>query len=296
MSPSERATGNIYDLGYREYAGERLGRRHAVTSLFLYSLRAAFGLGRRTTAKIIPFALAAIAYVPAAIALGVAALVSEDIELWSHEGYYATIQITLMLFAAAVGPELVSRDQRTRVLSLYFSRALYRRDYAAAKTLAFVAAMLILTLGPQTLLFFGRGLASDSLPDYISDSGGDVIPIVVTAIVLSTMAACQGVAIASQTGRRAYATVSILAAFMLTGILADILSETSGTGVARIGALVSPFDVAEGVTFWIFNEPVDVGSTVDRANLAGWVWGGAALTHILVSAGIIYRRYERIPA
>lgn len=296
MSPSERVTGNIYDLGYREYAGERLGRRYAILSLFVFSLRAAFGLGRRTSAKIIPFALAAIAFVPAAIYLGVAALVSEDIELWSHEGYYTTIQITLMLFAAAVGPELVSRDQRTRVLSLYFSRALYRRDYAAAKTLAFMGAMLILTLGPQTLLFFGRGLASDSLPDYISDSSEDAIPIVLTAIVLSGMAACLGVAIASQTGRRAYATVAILAAFVLTGILADILSETSGTGLARIGALVSPFDVSEGVTYWIFDEPVDVGSTVDQANFAGWVWGLAAVAQIGASLAVIFRRYEKLPA
>ncbi len=295
MSPSERVTGNIYDLGYRAYGGERLGRRYAVLSLFTYSMRTAFGLGRRTSAKIIPFALASIAYIPAAIALGVAALLTEEITLWSHEGYYATIQITLMLFAAAIGPELVSRDQRTRVLSLYFSRALDRRDYAAAKTLAFVGAMLILTLGPQTLLFFGRALASDSLPDYLSENVDEMVPIVITAIVLSSMAACLGIAVASQTGRRAYGTVAILAIFVLTGILAEILSETSGTGGARIGALFSPFDVSEGVTYWIFNEPVDTGTTVDNANFAGWVWGLAALSHIGVSTAVILRRYEKIP-
>jgi ABC-2 type transport system permease protein len=68
MSQFEGHTGNIYDLGYRTYDGARLGRRYAIQSLFTYSLRSAFGLGRRTTSKIIPLALASFVFIPAAIA------------------------------------------------------------------------------------------------------------------------------------------------------------------------------------------------------------------------------------
>lgn len=296
MSPSERVAGNIYDLGYRTYDGARLGRRYAVASLFLYSMRAAFGLGRRTTAKIIPFALAALVFIPAAIALGVAALVSDDVELWSHEGYYGAIRIVLMLFAAAIAPELVSRDQRTRTLSLYFSRALERLDYAAAKTLALVAAMLILTLGPQTLLFIGRGLASNSVPDYLSDNSGDIVPIVVTAVGTSLLVALWGVAIASQTGRRAYGTIAILALFMLSALIAPILAETSGEAGARIGSLLSPFGICEGFTYWVFDQPLPSGATTDEANLQGWVWGAVMLGYIAALAAVIVRRYEKISA
>lgn len=296
MSPSERVAGNIYDLGYRNYEGARLGRRYAILSLFLYSLRAIFGLGRRTSAKIIPFTLAGFVFVPAAIALGVAALVSDEIELWSHEGYYGTIQVVLMLFAAAAAPELVSRDQRTRTLSLYFSRALARRDYAAAKGLGLIAAMLILTLGPQTLLFIGRGLASKSLPDYLSDHGEDVVPIVLTAVLISTLTALTGIAMAAQTPRRAYATIAILAFFLVTGVLAEILAETSGVTGARIGTLISPFDLSEGATYWIFNEPLPHGEANDTANLAGWVWAAVSVAYCVGLGALIFRRYERIPA
>lgn len=296
MSQSERATGNIYDLGYRNYDGARLGRPYAIQSLFTYSLRSAFGLGRRTTSKIIPFALASFVFIPAAIALGVAALVSDEIELWTHHGYYGAIAIVLMLFAAAVAPEMVSRDQRTRTLSLYFSRALQRHDYAAAKSLAVVAAMLILTLGPQTLLFIGRAFASDDVPDYLSHNANDIIPIILTAVFLSTLTGLVGVAIAAHTGRRAYGTIAILAVFMLTGIFAEVLAETSGAGGARIGALASPFDVSEGLTYWIFDEPLSEGTTVEQANFQGWVWGAVAATYIVALAAIIYRRYERIAA
>lgn len=296
MQPSERVAGSIYDLGYRTYDGLRLGRRYAVLSLFNYSLRSAFGLGRRTPTKIIPFTLTALVFIPAAIQLGIAAVVSDDITVFTHYGYYGGVELVLMLFAAAVAPELVSRDQRTRALSLYFSRALQRSDYAAAKTLALVAAMLVLTLGPQILLFFGRGLATESLPDYMSENAGDVFPIVTTALLLSGLASTLGIAIAAQTPRRAYATIGILAAFMLTGIFAEILGEISGTTGVRIGALLSPFDVAEGLTYWLFDQPPSTDSTVDLANFAGWMWGAAVLAYIVGLWGIIFRRYERISA
>jgi ABC-2 type transport system permease protein len=156
--------------------------------------------------------------------------------------------------------------------------------------------MLILTLGPQALLFLGRALATDSVPDYLSDNANDILPIVVTALLLSALTGLVGVAIAAHTGRRAYATIAILAAFVLTGIFAEVLAETSGTGGARIGALVSPFDVSEGFTYWIFDEPLTEGSTVEDANLQGWVWGAAAGAYIAALSAIIFRRYERIAA
>ena len=52
------ATGSIFDLGYRGYDGPRLGRRHAITTLFTQSLKWTFGIGRGGRAKIAPFALA----------------------------------------------------------------------------------------------------------------------------------------------------------------------------------------------------------------------------------------------
>lgn len=295
MSQSDRA-GNIYDLGYRTYDGARLGRPYAIQSLFTYSLRSAFGLGRRTTSKIIPVALASFVFIPAAIALGVAALVSDEIELWSHHGYYGAIAIVLMLFAAAVSPEMVSRDQRTRVLSLYFSRALKRSDYAAAKVLAVIAAMLILTLGPQTLLFVGRALATDSVPDYLADNAGDILPIIVTALALSSVIGLIGVAIASHTERRAYGTVAILAVFLLAPLIAGIVAETSGTTGARIATPLSPLDVAQGFTYWVFDERLPDGEALEIANLQGWVWGALVLAYIGILGAIILRRYERIAA
>ena len=124
-----RRRSNIYDLGYRHYDGPRIGRRGTLLTLYVHSLRSAFGLGRRATSKIFPFALAVFAFVPAIIQLGVGAIVSgvdQHVDLFKHEDYFTYVRIILVLFCAAVAPELVGRDQRNRTLSLYFSRAVSR--------------------------------------------------------------------------------------------------------------------------------------------------------------------------
>jgi ABC-2 type transport system permease protein len=47
-----RAAGTIYDLGYQQYGGARLGRVNAVRNLFTFSFRSAFGLGRGSRSKV----------------------------------------------------------------------------------------------------------------------------------------------------------------------------------------------------------------------------------------------------
>ena len=150
-------------------------------TLYVHGLRSTFGLGRRASSKIFPFALAIFAFVPAFIQLGVGAIDErghEHVELFKHEDYFKYVRIILVLFCAAVAPELVGRDQRNRTLALYFSRAVSPFDYTIAKFAALTSAMLVLTLGPQALLFIGNGMANDDLKGYISDNWDLVFPIV----------------------------------------------------------------------------------------------------------------------
>jgi hypothetical protein len=104
------------------------------------------------------------------------------------------------------------------------------------------------------------------------------------------------VAIAAHTARRAYATVAILAAFILTWIFANILAEASGQTAAAIGAVLSPFHIGQGFTYWVFDSRLPEGEALDVANLQGWVWGAVMLGYIAALSAIIFRRYERIPA
>ena len=162
VAAATSATGSIYDLGYQGYDGPRLGRRQAIAALFVHSLKASFGIGRGGRAKVVPIGLTALSIIPAVVAIGFQALLGRagggpsGVESpIRYDTYYGYVQTLVMLFVAAQASELLGRDQRYSVLSLYFSRALLRVDYALAKAAALVAAILVVVLTPQLLIFVG---------------------------------------------------------------------------------------------------------------------------------------------
>ena len=295
MSLQSDGAGSIYDLGYRRYDGVRLGRRHSVLSLYFYTLRGAFGLGRRSSSKIIPIAVAIIAFIPALIQLGIAAIVPAQFEIIKPENYYDYVQVIVALFCAAVAPEIVGRDQRTRTLSLYFSRALQRRDYALAKLAAFVTALLLLTLLPQAVLFLGSMLAANDIPQFLKDDWRQLPRIGVSGLLIASLMASLSLAIACQTSRRSYATVAVIALFLVTTPLANIFVRAAG-GVGRFAVLFSPFDLLAGTTQWVFDVTPDSQHIVSVADLPLLVYPVVTLAIIGIATAIILRRYERIAA
>ncbi|MBE0610399.1 MAG: hypothetical protein IH609_13555, partial [Dehalococcoidia bacterium] len=245
MPPADQRTGSIYDLGYRRYDGLRLGRQHAVLSLYFYTLRGAFGIGRRASSKIIPIVITVIAFLPALIQLGVAAIVSDEVDIIRPENYFGFVQVPVALFCAAIAPEITGRDMRQRTLSLYFSRALERRDYALAKLAAFATALMVLTLAPQALLLVGNGLASKDLADYVGDNWKDMPRTIISGVGIAAAMGAVALAIAAQTARRAYATIAVVAWFLVTWPISGILVTEVG-GAGRAAALLSPFDFVYG--------------------------------------------------
>jgi ABC-2 type transport system permease protein len=294
MQPSERAAGNLYDLGYRNYDGPRLGRGYAFVSLYLHSVRNAFALGRRTASKILPFALAIIAFLPATIQLGIAALVPGDFEVYRAENYYAYIQTVLALFCAAVAPELVCRDQANRTLSLYFSRSLVRRDYALGRLAGLATALLVLTLGPQLLLIIGNGLAARDAVQYIQDNYTDILPIVASGAMISVFIGSIGLAIASHTSRRAYAAVAVVAFFLVTTPIVGITLEVSDPGFVQNIVYISPLHVMQGLTYWLFR--AEPGGDILAADRPGETYLLAVVIIVGIALWVLDRRYQRIAA
>jgi len=293
---SESTAGSIYDLGYKRYEGARLGRRHAIWALYIYSVRGVFGIGRSLSSKVGPMGLAIIALLPAVVQLGIAAIAPEDIEVVEPEEYYGFIQIVLAVFCAVVAPELVGRDQRTQTLSLYFSRALRRQDYALAKFAALVTGLLAITVIPQVIMFVGNGLAVDDFGDYLQDKWRDLPSILGSAILLSGFIAAIGLVIAAQTPRRAYSTVAILAAFVLTWAVGAGLFEAADQDVGRFVLLISPLHVVQGFTFWFFGATFDPETQHAKADLPGVAYAIDAALVALLMLALLLRRYGRISA
>ncbi len=290
------SSSSIYDLGYRRYEGERLGRRHAVLALYVESLRGAFGLGRSAAAKVAPAVLIAFALVPAAIQLLIAAIVSEEIELITAPEYYEAIKFVLALYCASVAPDIAGRDQRNRSLALYFSRAISRTDYALGKFAAMTTAMLLITLVPQLVLFVGSGLNAQEFLPYVRSEWTQIFPILGTATLGSALIAGIGVLIAAHTPHRAFATVGIIVAFILPLVIVSILVETIDTRVIDYTVLLSPMDVIDGFTAWMFRVPAEPGTTAHAAALVLWPYAVVALAATLAAVALLVRRYRTVQA
>jgi ABC-2 type transport system permease protein len=264
--------------------------------LYLESLRGAFGLGRSAAAKIAPAVLIFFALVPALVQLLVGALFPGETEILRHDEYYEVIKYLLGLYCAAVAPDIAGRDQRNRSLTLYFSRAIKRNDYALAKLAAMTTAMLLITLGPQLLLLIANGLVADDLGAHLREEWDVVFPIVGSALLGSAVIASIGVLIAAQTPRRAFATVGIVVVFIIPIAVAGTLVVGIDTEVTRYGVFASPLDVVTGVTSWMFRQPPAEGETVAVADFEGWAYLIAALAMTFVASALVIRRYRAVRA
>ncbi len=293
------AGGSIYDLGYRGYDGVRLGRRHAVASLIRQSFRQSWGMGRPGRAKIVPFGLAGIATVPAVVALGLSALANQlgagdALEAASpirYEGYYSLIAQVVFLFAAAQAPELLVRDQRHRVLALFFSRAIQREDYALGKLAALGLAMLLLVLFPQALIFVGRVLLAADIPSAIAEDAPRLPAIVGQALLTAWLLGSLSLALASFTPRRAYATAAIFAAVIVPAVAVAAIGELAGSDLAAAISLISPGDLLEGTNAFVYGHARFGPTGADLPSIAYVV---ATIIVSAVATAILVLRYRRI--
>jgi len=120
--------------------------------------------------------------------------------------------------------------------------------------------------------------------------------ILASAIFLSGLVAAVGLVIASQTPRRAYSTVGILAAFLLVSAIAGSVFEAADRDTGRLIILLSPFHLARGTTLWLFGADLDTDSQFARADLPGAVYCLAMVSLTLVMLGLLLRRYRGLSA
>ncbi|HEY2443479.1 MAG TPA: hypothetical protein VGI31_10125 [Streptosporangiaceae bacterium] len=253
------AGGVIHDRGYRRYEGPRLGRAQIARGLCWHSLRSAFGIGRGPKAKIIPVIVAVTMCLPAVV--NAVAVARGNPPVVFYGTYLFPLRtIAMMVFVAVQAPELVSRDLRSRVLPLYFSRPLRRGDYPAAKYVAFVLACLAMIEIPLVLLYLGT-IVSAKQGHGIWTQTGELAGGLGVGLLWAVLLAAIGLALASLSARRAYATGSVAIFFFLTwtlaGIIYSVAGHSAGPGPAlatsgqRLAGLISPFTVLDGIRQWL---------------------------------------------
>ncbi len=293
------ATGSIFDLGYRGYDGPRLGRRHAIATLFTQSLKWTFGIGRGGRAKIAPFALAGLTLLPAILAVGIRALAgqaTERVTPITPQNYLTFVQTFIAFFVTAQAPELLGRDQRHHVLTLYFSRALERTDYALAKYGALVCALALVLFVPQLILLLGIVFASIDLGAGVGEALPLVVPILVSTIVAAAFFSGVGLVIAAFVPRRAFSSGAIVATFLvLSGVVQVLVVQGRLRDPFRYVALLDPYALLDGLATTMFGG-VGRNVTVTRSGIDPAVFAAGALVIAVVTLVVLVLRYRRIEA
>jgi ABC-2 type transport system permease protein len=299
---SASSSGVIHDLGYRRYEGDRLGRIAIGRALCWHSLRATFGIGRGAKAKIVPAIVFGLICLPAVINAVQVALSPDHARGISYDTYVFHFRTLLMaIFVAAQAPELVSRDLRSHVLPLYFSRPMRRMDYPLAKYVAFTAGCLAVLEIPLLLLYLGTIVSASGASAVWAETRA-LVPGLLVGVAWAVLLAAIGVAIACFSARRAYATGAIAIYFFLTlslaGILASIAERRTGPGEfrppatgARLANLISPFNVLDGVRQWLGGL---TPTTVANPGRYGPIYGAMFLALLVASLGVLFARYRKV--
>ena len=299
---SDAPAGAIYDLGYQGYDGPRRGRAYALWSLYVLSVRNAFGIGRGALPKVMAFTLVLFAHSLAIIQLIVAAVLPVDeFTFVTPEDYYSLIQYILVLFVAAIASDLVGNDRRTNTLSLYFSRPIERDDYALAKIAALSSGLLALTVVPQAFMFVGNALGASNSLDWARDNAADLPRIAASGAVLCVMFGSLGILIASYAERRAFAMISVIAIFLISLTVVSIVTSAVDNDGAKWSLFLSPLHIVDGSTRYIFDALPEVhefsregdpSEQIAWAGFPGYAWPLACLAWAAIASAIVVRRYR----
>lgn len=287
-APSPSGDAEIFDRGYRRYEGERTGVGRAMRSVYVDSLQRALGLRRRFRFKIVPLLTIAFAYIPAIGFMAATFLIPNEFagEIVDYAGYYALTSISVVLLTAFVAPELLCTDRRTGMFGLYMASPLQRWHYLAARAGALATVLFLVTLVPVLVMLLGYtflGLGPEGFTNTIKLLGR----ILAGGLILSGFFSLLGMAAASFTDRKGFASAGLVMSVIASAGFAEALRESAEApdwvSLIEIGALPN---IAIQRLF---------GSTLDfLGDVSNLQSTGALIGAMVILAAVVIVRYMRM--
>lgn len=242
----------IHDLGYRRYEGPLAGAAEARRALFTHGIRALFGLGRSARSKAIPVFVLVVTMLPSLAAV-VAAGASQGQLPVNYAALIGGQTLLFVLFMAAQGPELLSRDQHHRVLPLMFTRAVTRPQYALVRWLSVFTAVLGVALAPMLVLWIGElGIAKDPSVAFRT-VGPKLGPVLLQATAMAWVIGNVGACLSSLSSRRSYATAAVIGTFLACIAVGSALRDLAGLPY-HVTGFIDPLEGLRTVAFVLFGE------------------------------------------
>ncbi len=287
----------IHDLGYRPYAGPRLGEGAVARTFFATGLRNAFGLGRSGRSKVLPMILLGLMVLPALILVGVLVqarnLLDLDQQIVAYSTYPITTQLLISVFVASQAPALLSRDLRFRTITLYLARPMQRTTYVLARLASLTAATFVL-IGTPLLVMYAGGLLAD-LP--VGEETRDFLGAFAGALLLAACLSGLAAVVSALTIRRGLAVAAVivvlLVSYTVVATIQGISEEVGSETVGEVAGLFSPYTLVNGVQVFLFDSPA-ASLTPPTSDGMGMLYLVATVLTILGSLGALLLRYRKV--
>ena len=300
-APAARG-GTVFDIGYQRYTGQREGRGRARRAIYKDGVRTALGLGRGWRTKVLPWSfiivLSLIGLIMALVAGAAERIIgagsAERLNLPSHSDFYGIASIPIFLFAAVVGPALLTRDRRERTIDLYLVRPVTGTDYIAARYGAFFSVMLVAAWLPQILLLLGLALGDPRPGAYLRDNWADIPQFLLAGVVMASYVTTLALFAASFTTRHAYAAVFLAGTFVITMPFTMALATELEGPLAQWLSMFALGNIPVHVNDRIFGELSAITSVAPARELPTWILVGWYFLWTLVPGAILWARYRRL--
>ena len=288
--------GQVFDLGYRHYDGPREGRGRARRALFVNGIRTCFGLGRGNWAKVLPVLFLVSVMAPAAVMAVMAGLLGEMLvdvlDLPGPQDYYEIVSPILLIFAAIIAPELLCPDRQNGVINLYLVRPLSSNDYVLSRWAAFFVVSLVFIYAGQVVLLAGLVMGSEEPLDYLRENWMHIPRFLAAGLAIAAVTTTIPLAAASLTTRRAYASLAVIALFIVSTAVWAILAESASGEVGRWAKLIDfggiPIQVSD-LIFDVYDTSGEEGMRLPAA--VSVIWFAVV---VAVPAAILWGRYRKL--
>ena len=295
-------TGTVFDIGYQRYDGRREGLSRSRRAIFKDGIRIALGLGRGGRAKILPwFFIGVLSFIGLIMALVAGAVdrlggpgTARKANLPSHADFYGIASIIMFVFAAVVGPELLCRDRRDRVINLYLVRPIGGGDYVAARWLAFLVVMTVAAWLPQIILFLGLSAGDPAPITYLQNHWLDVPRFLLAGLAMAAYATTLALLTASFTTRRAYASVFLVGLFVIMTPFTVPLAQHMGGLAGQVISMFNLTNIPVHVNDVIFGEVSEITKDAPARKLGSTILTAWYFVWTLVPGAILWWRYRRL--
>lgn len=273
------------------YDGPREVPGGAIRAVWADSTRRALGIRRSVGAKVIPIGTLVLTFIPAVVFVGLAALLPDNLVtegiLPSYADYYGFVTSAVVLFAAVVAPEVLTRDRREGLVGYYLAGPLTRVTYLATKAAAVGAVLATATVGPSLLMLVAFTLEGSGPP-----GPADVVVLAAriagAGLAVAAFFTAVSMAASALTDRRAAASAGVLAVLVGSTIVVGTLVESLGwsPGLVGLSGLAGPAELVQR----IFGETSE-GRT---ATAATWAVVAGQVAWIGASVAAVGWRYRRL--